>query len=130
MVKFTWPNLLYISWKHTETDYLTRQNPIIQAMAPEPAPASVSAPAPTRSKKGEIKQIKASATDIDLINTYSSTQLIGSPFGTTYQTDPQPRRAADYQPPAVFIQQLERPGPEREKKEGVQKGDVLGDLWS
>ena len=31
-VKFTWPNLLYISWKHHEAAYLQSQNPIVQAM--------------------------------------------------------------------------------------------------
>ena len=132
MVKFTWPNLLYVSWKHTETDYLSRQNPIIQAMKPEDPPL-LSTPAPaTKGKKGkdaEVRQIKASASDIDLINTYSSTQIVGSPFGSTYQTEPSlPRRAADYQPPAAFVQQLDRPGPEREKKSG-DIGNVLGDLW-
>jgi hypothetical protein len=101
-------------------------------MAPEPSPAPLLSPTATKgSKKNEVKQIKASASDIDFINTYSSTQLAGSPFGSTYQTEPQqPRRAADYQPPAAFVQQLDRPGPERPKKEGVQKGNVLADLWA
>jgi hypothetical protein len=33
-VRFTYPNLLYISWKHHEKDYLLNQNPIVQAMLP------------------------------------------------------------------------------------------------
>ena len=42
-VKFTWPNLLYISWKHHEAAYLQSQNPIVQAMVRE---SKVSAPTP------------------------------------------------------------------------------------
>ena len=37
-VKFTWPNLLGISWKHHEQKYLVEQNPIMQAMTPDEPP--------------------------------------------------------------------------------------------
>jgi hypothetical protein len=33
-VRYTYPNLLYISWRHHEKEYLLHQNPIIQAMMP------------------------------------------------------------------------------------------------
>ena len=42
-VRFTYPNLLYISWKHYEQEYMREQNPITQAMKP---------PAANTSKKG------------------------------------------------------------------------------
>ena len=42
----------------------------------------------------------------------------------------QQRRAVDYEPPASFIQNLDRPGPGRVQKEGVIKGNVLADLWT
>jgi len=34
-VRYTYPNLLYISWEHHEKEYLLHQNPIIQAMIPD-----------------------------------------------------------------------------------------------
>jgi hypothetical protein len=34
-VRYTYPNLLYISWQHHEKEYLLHQNPIIQAMLPD-----------------------------------------------------------------------------------------------
>jgi hypothetical protein len=37
-----------------------------------------------------------------------------------------PKQAKEYVPPASFVQQVERPGPQREVKEG----NVLADLWS
>ena len=33
-VRYTYPNLLYISWRHHEKAYLMTQNPIVQAMIP------------------------------------------------------------------------------------------------
>jgi len=39
-VRFTYPNLLYISWKHYEQEYMREQNPITQAMKPAPANSS------------------------------------------------------------------------------------------
>jgi len=37
-----------------------------------------------------------------------------------------PKQAKEYVPPASFVQQVERPGPQRQVKEG----NVLADLWS
>ena len=36
-VRFTYPNLLYISWQHYEQEYMREQNPITQAMKPPAA---------------------------------------------------------------------------------------------
>jgi hypothetical protein len=36
-VRFTYPNLLYISWKHHERNYILQESPIMKAMLP-PAP--------------------------------------------------------------------------------------------
>ena len=40
MVRFTYPNLLYISWQHYEQEYMRDQNPITQAMKPPPPPTN------------------------------------------------------------------------------------------
>ena len=58
---------------------------------------------------------------VDLI-TSANPSTFGSPVpqGT--------RRATDYEPPASFIQNLERPGPGRDK--AIAKGNVLADLWT
>jgi len=99
LVLFTWPTLLSVSWKHHEGDYLANKNPIIKAMIP-----------PEKKKKVETKPKAAAAAnparalDIDLVAG---------------------RRAIDYQPPASFLQSMDRPGPARQIK-----GNVLADLWS
>jgi hypothetical protein len=58
---------------------------------------------------------------VDLITSANS-----STFGAPVQ--PGTRRATDYEPPASFIQNLERPGPGRDK--AIAKGNVLADLWT
>lgn len=133
-VRFTWPNILFISWKHHEGEYLSKQNPIVKAMAPSTFGKSqpLSSGPPPRQVGGSQKKKSAAADpippsrptvafnqEIDIITNTSSS----APFGAIS------RRAADYEPPASFIQTLDRPGPGRVPKEGA-KGNVLADLWS
>jgi hypothetical protein len=133
-IKFTWPNLLFISWKHHEGAYLANQNPIVQAMAPEPVILPLPKGGSQKKKSGgsgggaganasmlmPSRPVVAFNQEIDIITS--------SPFGAQ-STTPGIRRAVDYEPPASFIQNLERPGPGREQKTGA-KGNVLADLWS
>jgi hypothetical protein len=128
--------MLYISWKHHEGDYLARQNPIVQAMTPEPPPPP---PKPMTSGGSKKKQQAAAPAppsrptvafnqDIELLTNSANAANMGSAFGQT-PMNPAPRRAADYEPPASFLQNMDRPGPGRVPKEGA-KGNVLADLWA
>jgi len=105
-VRFTWPNLLLISWKHHESAYLVNSNPIVQAMTPDKPAVKKKAPVPAPAAPRQV----AFNQEIDLI---TRPQTVGV------------RRAIDYEPPASFIQNMDRPGPGREKK-----GNVLADLWT
>jgi hypothetical protein len=124
-VKFTWPNLLYISWKHHEAAYLESQNPIVQAMvreskvAPTFAAPAAAAPLPqpkggSQKKKalplqpisGPVKSTVSFSSDIDLIT--SMPLGTGSTFGS-----PPKRETSEYIPPDSFLQTMERPGPGR-----------------
>jgi len=88
-VKYTYPNLLYISWKHHEKEYLVNQNPIIQAMLPPEGP-----------KKGK------------------KTGTYTPPGHLEARAAPAPRKlASEYKPPEQFIQSVERP--QAEKKNSV-----------
>lgn len=153
-VKFTWPNLLYISWKHHEAAYLETHNPIVQAMVRESKVAPTFAPAPAApplpkggSKKKQLPQqqpVKTSVSfnnDIDLIT--SMPLSAGSTFGS-----PPKRETSEYTPPDSFLQTMERPGPGRVLPSGQiihsnhtvktpsyaqkasQQNSVLSDLWS
>jgi len=122
-VKFTWPNLLYISWKHHEAAYLESQNPIVQAMMKESKVAPVFAPAPpqplpptkggSQKKKGlpgpmqmqmpmGVPKSTVTFNDIHLIT--SMPLNAGATFGS-----PPKRETSEYVPPDSFIQTMERP---------------------
>ena len=136
-VRFTWPNLLYISWKHHEGAYLANKNPIVQAMIPEPTVTTVGNPngakGGSQKKKGGQASVPSRSVgfneEIELLTRNSQgTGLAAASHSTAMPT--QNRRAVDYEPPASFIQNMDRPGPGRAQKEGVAKGNVLADLWT
>jgi hypothetical protein len=147
-VRFTWPNLLYISWRHHEADYLTRQNPIIKAMMPEP----IAPPKAVGAKKKGPSQAPIPTYGRPAVAFNNEIDIITMPQATPF---PQTRRAIDYEPPPSFIQNMERPGPGRQmhsqsgrdqmdsargqmhsqgrdqmQGQGQAKGNVLADLWS
>jgi hypothetical protein len=114
-VRFTYPNLLYISWKHHERDYILKNSPIMAAMlsAAPPAPPAATKP------KGELRaQSGARVRFADQVQ-----QGAGGP-GIHVQQPQQrpmtmgrapPRSTAEYQPPTSFLDALERPVAEPRK---------------
>jgi len=144
-VKFTWPNFLYISWRHHEGAYLANKNPIMQAMMPEPTVTMLGGPNTTAGKGGSQKKKGGQAAapsrsvafneEIELL-TKQQTPPAHAP--AAYAAAPsQNRRAMDYEPPASFIQNMDRPVAAAAAgtksgmyREGVAKGNVLADLWT
>lgn len=99
-VRYTYPNLLYISWRHHEKNYLMTQNPIVQAMIP---------PEVKKEQKKKEKQARSVSFSPDL-------------------RGPEPEQAPvrntiDYQPPNSFLQTLQKPLPDK-------KNNILADLWN
>lgn len=88
-VRFTYPNLLHISWKHHEKDYLLTQNPIVQAMLPP------------ETKKAQKQKSKVSFQSLEDHTMARSAE------------QPQIRRAADYIPPPSFVQSIQKPMPDK-----------------
>ena len=104
-VRFTYPNLLYISWKQYEREYLLKSNPIAQAMAPPPDPKQ------TRVNRKETPGVRFTLPpQVD-------------PVGNTPAAA---RSARDYVPPTAFLDTLKRPAP---RPEGRSSNDVLSELW-
>lgn len=91
-------------------------------MIPEP----IAPPKPTSQKsEGPKKKTapKVSFSDIELLTSPGYTQNQGTAV-TAYTGQGQQRRAMDYEPPASFLQNMERP------VKTNPKGNVLADLWS
>ncbi|NBV76988.1 hypothetical protein EBR66_02420 [bacterium] len=110
-VRFTYPNLLFISWKHYEQEYMREQNPITQAMKPPPANSS---------KKG--------------VGGKRGTGAIGTAQKVTFAPDlsriggapATPRSAAEYKPPDSFLDGIQRP---TKPPPGNPTESVLAQLW-
>lgn len=134
-VRFTYPNLLWVSWSHHETEYFAKQNPIVQAMIPDPPPtpastnvkgrgggkkASAVAPGPAPPSKPTV----AFNQEIELI-TGGSHAMQGAQFGTT------PRNPSDYLPPPSFLEAMDRPTKQNQPgSQAAAKSNILADLWS
>ena len=107
-VRFTYPNMLYISWSSYEKEYFLKKNPIVQAMIPP---------------KPEIINKKNKNTN----NSVSFADQIQNPYTDTITVTPK-RNASDYQPPTAFLDTLHTPLPN--KSSGVSgAGNILADLW-
>ena len=105
-VRFTYPNLLYISWRHHEREYLVKQNPIVQAMIP--------AEVKKEQKKKERNQQQQARS------------VTFAPDPRRPMTEPQTapvRSTIDYEPPNSFMQTMQKPLPDK-------KTNVLSDLWN
>lgn len=115
-VKFTYPNLLYISWKHYEQEYMRDQNPILQAMKP-PAP-------PTNSSKkgvGGKRGVGAAGGSTQRVTFAPGLGQIGG-AGL-----PPQRSAAEYQPPDSFLDSVARPTGKTTQPNRTES--VLAELW-
>lgn len=106
-VRFTYPNLLYISWAGYEKEYFMKQNPIVQAMLPK---------AENVNKKGS-KQPKAIENERKIQNPYTDTITV-APV----------RSANDYMPPTSFLDSIQRPLPNKNPTPSGA-GNIVADLW-
>lgn len=115
-IRFTYPNLLYISWKHYETEYNRQQNPIVQAMIPPQATTKKGA----GGKRGMGADSSPGVTFNPIVEYSTGNQA-------------QPRSANEYRPPDSFLQNLSRPPPRPMPpvvpNQNLPKGDILADLW-
>jgi hypothetical protein len=117
VVKFTYPNLLYISWKHYESEYNKQHNPIVQAMTPTQNTSKKGA----GGKRGGPPEVRGNTPQIDPM------------FSQSVNTAP-PRSATEYRPPDAFLQNLSRPAPPPPPAPSViprapPTNDILADLW-
>jgi len=94
VIRFTYPNLLYISWKHYEAEYNSQQNPIVQAMNSKKNAESTS-------RKG--KEGKRGAGD-------SSHGVTFAPALQTIGSNQAPARSTfEYRPPDSLLQSMTKP---------------------
>jgi len=112
-IRFTYPNLLYISWSSYEKEYFMKKNPIVQAMIPP-------------------KQVgkKAAKQDANLqSNNQSNNKQVTfqNPYTDTITVTPT-RSATDYTPPNSFLDTAQRPLPAPNNTVSGA-GNIVADLW-
>ena len=112
-VRYTYPNLLYISWKHHERNYILNSSPIMQTML-----------ATQSSKpKNELRQGGASRVRFqEQVQSHSFNP--SAPAAQQQQRAPgraPPRSTTEYRPPTTFLNALEQPTAE-------PRADVLKDF--
>jgi len=111
-VRYTYPNLLYISWKHHEKEYILRGSPIMNAMLA------------TQSSKprGELRGQSGSRVRFaeTVVVSPDPAPSLAAPYGSNprapaVQRAAQPtgrapaRSVTDYQPPSAFLDAIEQP---------------------
>ncbi len=113
LIRFTYPNLLYISWGHYEQEYMREQNPITQAMKPPPPTNS--------SKKGAGGKRGGSGSG------GSTSKVTFAPdLGRIGGAPAAARSAAEYQPPDSFMEGIQRPV---KPAAGSRTESILEELW-
>ncbi len=107
-VRYTYPNMLYISWKHHERDYIVQGSPIMQTML---------AAAQSTKPKTELRGQSGARVRF-------AEEVTAAPFGGGGPPRPQtvgrapPRSVQSYQPPASFLNVLET-GPVAEPRKSA-----------
>jgi len=125
-VRYSYPNLLAISWSHHERDYILEQSPIMQAMLvtsnslKEKQHSKIQRAFEKPKKEKKVKKTVSMAGNV-VISPYA---LDSAPSaGKALQ-------AGDYQPPSVFLKEMEKPDPKKAPSTNTSASSgVLADLW-
>ncbi len=129
-VKYTYPNLLNISWGHHEKQYLVNDSPILQAMMATKAAAEEQARQATRPATTGVAERGGSSAGagrgkkkVSFVSDPTAAAAAGraQPMHGMAGQRPPRRDINDYQPPASFYNSIERPT--------QQAGAALGALW-
>lgn len=96
-VRYTYPNLLYVSWKHHERNYILQDSPIMKAMLPPSKPSSEQGPQRGGGGGGGGGSGELSRKTIR----FQDPASIGASFLPPQQA--QARSAGEYNPPNSFL---------------------------
>ena len=136
-VRYSYPNLMYISWRHHEKDYIVEQSPILQAMVTTAESAKTEAARLAKANKqlqgifgGPKVGRPASGKKVSFAGAGSLPAPSAKPEAKPMSIRPGPAlsagknpTAAEYVPPASFMNTIEKP------ESSKATSGVLADLW-
>lgn len=104
-VRYTYPNLLYISWKHHEKDYILKNSPIMTAMLQSQNTK------PKQELRGQSQTRVRFADQVQ--KPVQQQQSYKQQDPQQYQAPPTigrapPKKVTEYQPPSSFLDALEK----------------------
>lgn len=136
--RYTYPNLIYISWKHHERDYIVEQSPILQAMVSTAEQAKIEANRLAKANKQlqgifggpKLSNKQPSGKKVSFAGTMpspssrpeSNPTLRATPTSFTGPSVGKNPSASEYVPPVSFINTIQKP-------ESKATSGVLADLW-
>lgn len=127
-VRYTYPNLLFVSWKHHEKDYLVKSSPILQAMLAtkavadeKVAEARKAATAAASGGGGGTKSAMKKSVKFDREPVASAAGGRAQPANALGPGRAPKRSVDDYTPPPSFYNSVERPT--------AQAGGAISALW-
>jgi len=127
-VKYSFPNLLAISWAHHERDYILEQSPIMQAMLV--SSNSLKEKQHSKAQKAFDKKPATKKEKKVAINT----NVVISPYAlNSAPSVGRALEAGDYQPPSIFIKEMEKPDVKKTMNNNNRSSSgpgVLADLWN
>lgn len=115
-VRYTYPNLLYISWKHHERDYILKGSPIMSAMLATQntkPKTELRGQSQTRVRFAEQVQTTNSPRNSQQQHNFQSSQQQPQTLGRA-----PPRSTTTYEPPSSFLDVLEK-GPVAEPRKSA-----------
>ena len=122
-VRYTYPNLLYISWKHHESDYILKNSPIMSAMLQGEPKQGGGQGGQGGGQGGQIPKTRASEPRKAGYSGHVRFQdeiTMGSRGVGTNGIAP-PRNSLQYTPPTSFLDAIEKPS-------AVPRRDAIQDL--
>jgi len=125
-VRYSYPNLLAISWEHHERDYILEQSPIMQAMLV----SSNTLKDKQHSKVQKSFEKKPKKEPKAKKSVSIGGNVVISPYALDHAAGKAPD-ASSYQPPSIFLKEMEKPEPKRAPPPTNTNAisGVLADLW-
>lgn len=105
-VRYTYPNLFYISWKHHEKEYILQNSPVMKAMLAQVP----------KTKASEPRKAPGASTHVRFQD-----EITVGPSQRGGSTRAPPRNTLEYKPPTSFLDALEQPS-------AVPRQDALKDF--